>query len=54
MEALDFATVGRYALQFLWSDFHTTGIYPYVTLRRLCQCDLCRNEKAKASSQGSP
>lgn len=54
VEALDFATVGRYALQFLWSDFHTTGIYPYVTLRRLCQCDLCRNEKAKASSQGSP
>ncbi|GMV07656.1 MAG: hypothetical protein AMXMBFR53_39310 [Gemmatimonadota bacterium] len=27
--------VGRYALQFLWSDGHTTGIYPYELLRRL-------------------
>lgn len=27
--------VGRYALQFLWSDGHATGIYPYEFLRRL-------------------
>lgn len=27
--------VGRYALQFDWSDGHTTGIYPFELLRQL-------------------
>lgn len=27
--------VGRYALQFIWSDEHATGIYPYTLLRDL-------------------
>lgn len=27
--------VGRYALQFQWSDGHATGIYPFDYLRRL-------------------
>ena len=27
--------VGRYALQFVWSDGHDTGIYPFDYLRRL-------------------
>jgi len=27
--------VGRYALQFFWSDGHSTGIYPFEYLRRL-------------------
>ena len=27
--------VGRYALQFVWSDGHQTGIYPFEYLRRL-------------------
>lgn len=27
--------VGRYALQFVWSDTHATGIYPFEYLRRL-------------------
>ena len=27
--------VGRYALQFVWSDGHATGIYPYDYLREL-------------------
>ncbi len=26
--------VGRYALQFVWSDGHSTGIYPFDFLRR--------------------
>jgi DUF971 family protein len=34
--------VGRYALQFTWSDGHDTGIYSYTLLRRLCQCDVCQ------------
>jgi ATP-binding protein involved in chromosome partitioning len=27
--------VGRYALQFDWSDGHATGIYPFTLLREL-------------------
>ena len=34
--------VGRYALQFDWSDGHTTGIYPFELLRALCPCAACR------------
>lgn len=29
--------VGRYALQFVWSDGHSTGIYTFEFLRRLAQ-----------------
>ena len=28
--------VGNYALHFTWSDSHTTGIYSYEYLRKLC------------------
>ena len=34
--------VGRYALQFIWSDGHDTGFYTFETLRRLCPCAECR------------
>ncbi len=27
--------VGRYALQFVWSDGHDTGLYPFTLLREL-------------------
>lgn len=30
--------VGRYALQFHWSDGHDTGFYPFEMLRRICPC----------------
>ena len=32
---LDVRTVGRYALQFHWSDGHNTGLYTFDTLRAL-------------------
>ena len=32
--------VGRYALQFAWSDGHDTGIYTFEHLREQCPC--CR------------
>ncbi|HID39558.1 MAG TPA: DUF971 domain-containing protein [Calditrichaeota bacterium] len=35
------ARIGRYAVEFHFSDGHTTGIYPYKLLRELCQCDVC-------------
>ncbi|MFO0706508.1 MAG: DUF971 domain-containing protein [Nitrospira sp.] len=37
----DIQPVGRYALQFTWSDGHDSGIYSYTLLRQLCQCDVC-------------
>ncbi len=33
--------VGRYALNFVWSDGHSTGIYPYKMLREYCLCEEC-------------
>jgi DUF971 family protein len=33
--------VGRYALQFFWSDGHSTGFFPFDMLRRICPCDAC-------------
>ena len=33
--------VGRYALQFDWSDSHNTGIYPFDLLRAICPCEAC-------------
>ena len=34
--------VGNYALSFLWSDGHTTGIYRFDFLRGLCDCGECK------------
>ncbi len=36
---VDWINVGRYALQFLWSDGHQTGIYPFEMLLRLSERD---------------
>ncbi len=33
---LEIAPVGSYAVQFRWSDGHSTGIYSWATLRRAC------------------
>ncbi len=37
--------VGNYAVQFRWSDSHTTGIYSWDYLLRLCPCDKCGGPK---------
>ena len=41
LHAVDYMTVGNYALEFLWSDAHYTGIYTYESLRSLCTCMEC-------------
>jgi DUF971 family protein len=33
--------VGNYAVQIPWSDGHSTGIYTFEHLRRICPCALC-------------
>ena len=30
--------IGRYAIQFAWSDGHDSGIYTFEHLRELCPC----------------
>jgi len=42
IRAMNVQRVGAYALRFVWSDGHDTGIYPFVLLRTgLCECELC-------------
>ncbi len=36
--------VGSYALQFFWSDGHSTGIYTWPMLRQACPCPQCLPE----------
>jgi DUF971 family protein len=38
VEIADVSIVGRYALNFRWSDGHETGIYSFKYLRDLCEC----------------
>ena len=37
IEIRDLSIVGRYALNFRWSDGHETGIYSFRYLRELCE-----------------
>ena len=40
-QAVNLELVGRYAIQFTWSDGHSTGIYSFETLREICPCPRC-------------
>lgn len=44
--------VGRYALEFSWSDGHRAGIYSWDYLRRNCQCSECKF--AATETSGTP
>jgi DUF971 family protein len=55
VKALDQMPVGNYALQFLWSDTHYTGIYTYRWLRSLCTCIPCNEARGgEESPPGRP
>lgn len=41
LELSDIGEVGNYALRLTWGDGHSTGIYSFVFLRRLCACPEC-------------
>ncbi len=36
-------SVGLYAIKFAWNDGHDTGLYSHGLLRKLCQCQDCKN-----------
>jgi DUF971 family protein len=37
--------VGRYAVEFDWSDGHHTGIYTFESLRWFCPCSECSRKR---------
>ncbi len=51
IRAMNLERVGAYALRFLWSDGHDTGIYPFPLLRyELCECEECIARRSSTSS----
>lgn len=42
LKMLGVLPVGNYAIRIDWSDGHSTGIYSYELLRRICPCGGCR------------
>ena len=45
LRAVDHMIIGNYAIEFLWSDAHYTGIYTYELLRSLCSCMQCLSNR---------
>ena len=41
LELSEVEEVGNYAVRLGWADDHTTGIYSFRFLRRLCPCPTC-------------
>jgi DUF971 family protein len=35
--------VGRYALRIFWNDGHSSGIYSFDHLRKICGCEQCKS-----------
>ena len=43
--------VGNYAIEFTWSDGHSTGIYTYDYLRALCPCAACKKQQSESKRE---
>jgi DUF971 family protein len=41
LELTDISEVGNYALKLTWADGHSTGLYSFSFLRKLCFCEQC-------------
>jgi DUF971 family protein len=42
LKMLEVEAVGHYAVHIKWSDGHSTGIYSFDHLRRICPCPECK------------
>jgi DUF971 family protein len=42
--------VGSYAIRVYWNDGHSSGIYSFDHLRRICPCAECRAKRENALS----
>ena len=47
----DYLDIGQYAVEVLFSDLHSTGIYPFTVLRDLCSCGECQVLRAAETGQ---
>ena len=54
IRADEISLVGRYAVQFRWSDGHSTGIYTFDRLRADCPCEACKPDAVRAPAGGVP
>ncbi len=45
---VDMGPVGNYAMSLTWQDGHSTGIYTFEYLRRICPCAECRSRSGSA------
>ncbi len=45
VRAVQAQPVGHYAVQFAFSDGHTTGIYSFEYFREICPCADCRADR---------
>jgi DUF971 family protein len=45
--------VGKYAIQFQFSDSHATGIYSFGHLREICPCEDCARQFRSAEAKES-
>ncbi len=50
--AVRYSMIGRYAISFVWSDRHSSGIYPYDYLLEICECEDCAKQ-ASVIGRGS-
>ena len=48
LKMLNVEQVGAYAMRIDWSDGHSTGIYSFDYLRRICPCPECQSQTALA------
>jgi DUF971 family protein len=48
LKMLNVEQVGAYAMRIDWSDGHSTGIYSFDYLRRICPCRECQSQTALA------
>ena len=46
IRAVSVQPVGNYAIQIVWTDGHTTGIYPFERLRTICPCEEDQGAKS--------
>jgi len=49
VQVKEVSPVGRYAITFVWSDGHDSGIYAFDHLRSICPCVSCQTDRAAAS-----
>ena len=44
---VDVGPTGNYAMSITWDDGHSTGIYSWDYLRRICPCPECRKTRTE-------